>query len=571
MKKGIILVISLLLMNYCYANSGKLLTEENTFTRDSLNIISTPDLFSLSNKWAEEFNRVNPEIKIKIIRVSDKRTIDKFIDKGIIGLVSKEYYSGFDSQSLWKAVVGRDVIVPIINSKNPFSGEICQHGVPEKMLAQLLRNADSRKWGTLMKNNQNAPVSYYWINDESIKAGLSGYLKIDQDLKYGMKVENSKDLISAIQKDSYGLGFCKMTDIFDFNNKNIIENIKILPLDKNVNGTIDFNEKIYGDYDAFARVVWIGKYPKALIRNVYSISSHQLKNENEVAFLKWILTYGQQYLYESGYSDLLLSERQTTVDQLNTAKIYTTSTNGNSGFPKPGLLILASLIMISIILNVTIPLYRHGKIIEPVVESVSQTFPNENSLSFPKGIYFDKTHTWAFMEQNGIVKVGIDDFLQHITGPITRVKVKKEGESVKKGEQILSVIQNGKQLNLYAPVSGIIREHNKTLDSDSSVLNNSPYNDGWVYMIEPTNWNRENQLLFMAEKHILNIKSELSRLKDFLAGILKADSEKYAQVIMQDGGELKDGALSNLGPEVWEDFQTNFIDPARQVWFYEIF
>jgi len=209
MKKGIILVISLLLMNYCYANSGKLLTEENTFTRDSLNIISTPDLFSLSNKWAEEFNRVNPEIKIKIIRVSDKRTIDKFIDKGIIGLVSKEYYSGFDSQSLWKAVVGRDVIVPIINSKNPFSGEICQHGVPEKMLAQLLRNADSRKWGTLMKNNQNAPVSYYWINDESIKAGLSGYLKIDQDLKYGMKVENSKDLISAIQKILMDWAFAK--------------------------------------------------------------------------------------------------------------------------------------------------------------------------------------------------------------------------------------------------------------------------------------------------------------------------------------------------------------------------
>ena len=63
------------------------------------------------------------------------------------------------------------------------------------------------------------------------------------------------------------------------------------------------------------------------------------------------------------------------------------------------------------------------------------------------------------MEQNGIVKVGIDDFLQHITGPITRIKMKNEGDKVKKGEQILSLIQNGKQLNIYAPVSGtIIRE-----------------------------------------------------------------------------------------------------------------
>jgi hypothetical protein len=41
--------------------------------------------------------------------------------------------------------------------------------------------------------------------------------------------------------------------------------------------------------------------------------------------------------------------------------------------------------------------------------------------------------------------------------------------------------------------------------------------------------------------------------------------------MLQDGGEIKDGVLSDLSPEVWEDFQTNFIDPSRQVWFYEIF
>ncbi|MFA5819630.1 MAG: hypothetical protein WC854_10155 [Bacteroidales bacterium] len=71
-------------------------------------------------------------------------------------------------------------------------------------------------------------------------------------------------------------------------------------------------------------------------------------------------------------------------------------------------------------------------------------------------------------------------------------------------------------------------------------------------------------------KHKQHIKNEFSRLKDFLAVTLKADTEKYARIILQDGGELKDGTLSNLGPEVWEDFQTNFIDPSKQVWFYEI-
>ena len=75
------------------------------------------------------------------------------------------------------------------------------------------------------------------------------------------------------------------------------------------------------------------------------------------------------------------------------------------------------------------------------------------------------------MEEDGLVKIGIDDFLQHITGPLTRVKLKSPGERVKKGKYILSIIQEGKQLEVYAPVSGTIKEHNKILETDSSLIN----------------------------------------------------------------------------------------------------
>jgi glycine cleavage system H lipoate-binding protein len=259
------------------------------------------------------------------------------------------------------------------------------------------------------------------------------------------------------------------------------------------------------------------------------------------------------------------------VDKLNDTKIFSAASPNDNAILKTALLILASLIIVGSIVGASVRFLRNTKTIEQIAGSDSRTVFDENSLLIPKGVYFDKTHTWAFMEQNGIVKVGIDDFLQHIAGPLTHVKMRREGESVKKGEQILSIIQNGKQLNLYAPVSGIIKEHNNILDSDSSVINSSPYNDGWIYLIEPTNWVRENQLLFMADKYKFHIKDEFSRLKDFLAVALKADTDKYALVVLQDGGELRDGILSNLGPEVWEDFQTNFIDPSRQVWFYDLF
>jgi glycine cleavage system H lipoate-binding protein len=188
---------------------------------------------------------------------------------------------------------------------------------------------------------------------------------------------------------------------------------------------------------------------------------------------------------------------------------------------------------------------------------------NENLIAAPKGLYFDKTHTWAFMEKDGIVRVGIDDFLQHITGKITKIKMKEPGESVRKGEKILTIIRNGKQLNIYAPVSGIIREKNLRLLIDSSIVNTSPYSDGWVYMIEPKNWVREIEFLFMGEKYKEWLSDEFKRLKDFFTISVLSDRSVYQPIILQDGGELSDNVLADLSPEVWENFQTSFIDKSR--------
>ena len=570
MKKAIYLLIGILLMNYSYSSSMDLVRENNSQAGDSLKIFSTPDLYNLSIKWAEEYNKVYPDKKIKVTNVSDSKMAGSLIEKGNNGFVSSAYYSEVNSESLWKVIVGRDVIVPVINSKNPYLNEISQHGISPEALASFLNNKDSKNWGTLMKNNQNSPVHYYWINDESVSKGLAGFLKTDPTKQEGIKVENGESMIAAIQKDPLAIGFCKMVNIIDFNKQTIAENIKLLPLDRNGNGMIDYNEKIYDDFNGFSRGVWIGKYPKTLFSNIYSVSLNPPNNETEIAFMKWVLTDGQQFLYNNGYTDLLASERLSTVDKLYEAKVYP-GASGDKSMLKSTLAIISVLILIGLIINFILRLFRNTKSLVKTPDAILQPVLDENMVIVPAGLYFDKTHTWAFMEQNGIVKVGIDDFMQHITGAITRIKMKDKGDSIKKGEPILSIIQNGKQLNLYSPVSGIIKELNTSLDTNSSIINSSPYNEGWVYKIEPSNWLRENQLLFMADKQRQYIKSEFSRLKDFLAAALNADSLSLAPLVLQDGGELRDGVLSNLGPEEWEDFQTKFIDPSRQIWFYELY
>jgi len=188
---------------------------------------------------------------------------------------------------------------------------------------------------------------------------------------------------------------------------------------------------------------------------------------------------------------------------------------------------------------------------------------NENSVLAPAGFYYDKTHTWAFMEQDGMVKIGIDDFLKHVVGSITQLKMKPTGEKVRKGENILTVIRDGKQLKLYSPVSGFIRKQNESLIKTTSTINSAAFTKGWVYQIEPTNWAREVHFMFMIDKYREWLKDEFSRLKDFVANSANSNQLVYQHIVLQDGGELKDEVLSDFGPEVWEDFQTHFIDTSK--------
>jgi glycine cleavage system H lipoate-binding protein len=568
MKKTICLLINLLLMS-----SGSLFSTirgNSLSPGDSVKMLVTPDLYNISVRWADGYNRLVPREGIRVAQLSDASAFEAAIRKGGIGFTSGGNVQLLNNESLWKMVVGRDIFVAVINAGNPFMEEIYRKGVSPAALARFLGDEKSRNWGTLLQSGLTTHAGYLCINDETAIRSLSEYLKTGRVRIEGDKPLNGEELVSRLQKDLYSVGFCRLIDVIDQGNQALKTNIRLLPADRNGNGVIDFNEKIYDNLSDFSRGVWIGKYPRELYSNIYFLSTIQPGTGAEASFLKWVLTDGQEYLAAGGYSDLLASERQSALDKINTA----TLSSGTAAVYNPVLLkiilIMAGGVILFLVIDMLFRRVRRKSVQVRNEGSARHPALDENSLLIPGGLYFDKTHTWAFLEQDGNVKVGIDDFLQHITGPITKIKLKSPGKKVKKGEQILTIIQNGKQLNLYSPVSGTITGQNISLESNSSALNYSPYKEGWIYKIEPANWSRESQLLFMGEKQREFIKRELFRLKDFLTDAVNRYSGKYSGVILQDGGEISDGVLSEMGPEVWEDFQTNFIDPSRQVWFYEI-
>jgi glycine cleavage system H lipoate-binding protein len=432
-------------------------------------------------------------------------------------------------------------------------------GVSSKRFSQFFKNPEKELWGTLLPGQQKAPVHIYMVNDESVKTAVAEFLGTKNLPLTGISFVTKEEIVRAVKLDPYAVGFCNLVDVLGVDTRSLAENIRLLPVDKNSNGTIDYMEDIYSDANTFLRGVWIGKYPKTLYTNIYAVSKVQPVNEAELSYLKWILNDGQQYLNKNGYCDLAGSESQSQLDKINTTVVSIPTTTAKSSVFGILLLILGIVISVGVITFKVIRAYRNQESIIPDFNIQSAGF-DENTIAVPAGLYFDKTHTWAFMEKDGDVTIGLDDFLQHITGPINRIVMKNQGERIKKGDLLFTIIQNGKQLNLYSPVSGIIRKQNDLLTKDSSFLNTAPYSEGWVYQIEPGNWHKEIQFMDMAMQYRRWLSTEFSRVKDFLAATLKPDSLQYSHVVLQDGGVLKEGILNDFGPEVWDDFQTNFLD-----------
>ncbi len=223
-------------------------------------------------------------------------------------------------------------------------------------------------------------------------------------------------------------------------------------------------------------------------------------------------------------------------------------------------LLLPGLLVLALLLWVISGRFGKSQTAQREKRSAEPGLFGANAAGFPAGLFYDRSHTWAFMEMTGHVRVGIDDFIQRVTGSVTRVMMKSPGDKIKRGETLFTLVQQGKQLKIKSPVSGVVVQYNDSLLEDASLLNSDPYTDGWIYTVEPVNWMAEMKSFFLGEPYGVWLKAEFTRLKDFFANGIEIKGSQKMVPVLQDGGEIREGALEDFGPEVWEEFQTRFIN-----------
>ena len=121
----------------------------------------------------------------------------------------------------------------------------------------------------------------------------------------------------------------------------------------------------------------------------------------------------------------------------------------------------------------------------------------------PDELYYHDEHAWAKVEDDGNVRVGMNDMFQSSSGDIVYVDLPFDGDEVEQGETC-GKVQSSKWIGkLVSPVNGEIVEVNDELDGDSTLINSDPYGDGWIIKIKLENEGELDTLLSPKEYQAL--------------------------------------------------------------------
>jgi glycine cleavage system H protein len=131
---------------------------------------------------------------------------------------------------------------------------------------------------------------------------------------------------------------------------------------------------------------------------------------------------------------------------------------------------------------------------------------------FPEDLYYHKEHFWAKVEGNTVV-VGTTDFAQKAAGDIVFIELPSVGRTIEQGKPCGSM-ESGKWVGrIYAPLSGKVESSNEKLEDSPELVNESPYEKGWIFKISPSNLQEELKKLMKVNDLTDFMKSEIERVK----------------------------------------------------------
>jgi glycine cleavage system H protein len=105
-------------------------------------------------------------------------------------------------------------------------------------------------------------------------------------------------------------------------------------------------------------------------------------------------------------------------------------------------------------------------------------------VEYPSDLKYTREHEWAALEDDDRLRVGITDYAQDALGDVVYVNLPDEGTEVRAGEAMGEVESTKSVSDIFSPVSGRVVARNEALTDSPELVNQEPYGEGWMVIIE---------------------------------------------------------------------------------------
>ncbi|RPH34357.1 MAG: PstS family phosphate ABC transporter substrate-binding protein [Bacteroidales bacterium] len=272
-------------------------------------------LYPITVKWADEFRKIHPDVRIDISAGGAGKGISDALNEMVdLGMVSREIYPEELGKGAFTISVTKDAVVPIISNNNPLLNSILIIGIKQSVANDIWITGKYKTWAQAFGLKSTLPLHIYSRSDACGAAEMwAKYLGKKQEDLNGVGVFGDPGLAQAVKRDALGIGFNNIGYAYDATTKKQTKGIKVLPIDLNNNGKIDVDENFYESLNDLINAIATNKYPSPPARELYFVSKGKPKNKAVVEFVNWVLTDGQKFVNEAGY--ITLSKEKLIIER----------------------------------------------------------------------------------------------------------------------------------------------------------------------------------------------------------------------------------------------------------------
>ncbi len=275
-------------------------------------------LYPMMTVWAEEFQKLHPDVQFDVQGGgAGKGMTDTIAGAVDIGMISRSIKPEEESQGIFWVSVTKDAVFPIISEANPVKDQLLRKGIPQEMFTRIFISGEIKTWGEVIGDPAVKDEIHVYTRSDSCGAGemwskFSGGSA--QDELKGIGINGEPAMVDTVLKDPLGIGYGNLNSIFDLSSGNMVTGILVPPIDINTNGQADAEEAYKVKEDAFNAVA-NGTYPSPPAR-FENLATKGKPTGLALAFIKWILTDGQQYLEQAGYVPLTAEQQAESLAKL---------------------------------------------------------------------------------------------------------------------------------------------------------------------------------------------------------------------------------------------------------------